>query len=93
LKTPDRVQRWILLLEEYRDTFEYLAGNVVAYALSCLETEILKIQNLEVLLILSESKHQIINIIQFTNPTHTVLIFKEQAKVKGLRVKWLDQPH
>jgi hypothetical protein len=49
---------WILLLEEYRVTFENLPGkkNVVADALSRLEIESLKIQEKEVLTLLSESE-------------------------------------
>jgi hypothetical protein len=39
LKGPDCVLLWLMLLEEYRVTFEYLPGkkNVVADALSCLD--------------------------------------------------------
>jgi hypothetical protein len=43
----------------------------------------------EVLTLLSGSENNNINIIQYTIPMHTALIFKEQAKVKepGLREK------
>jgi hypothetical protein len=50
LKASDRVLRtcWLLLLEEYGVTFEYLLGNkyknVVADALSCFDIDSLKIQ-------------------------------------------------
>jgi hypothetical protein len=43
--------RWLLLLEEYGVTFEYLPGkkqkNVVTDALSCLDIDSLKIQEEE----------------------------------------------
>jgi hypothetical protein len=89
----------LLLLEEYGVTFEYLPGkkwkNVVADALSCLDIDSLKIQEEEVLTLLSGSEDNSISNIKSTIPIHTVLIFKEQAKVKeiGLREKGLAQPH
>jgi hypothetical protein len=93
LKAPDRVLRWLLLLEEYGVTFEYFPGkkNVVADALSRLNIDSLKIQEEEVLPLLSGSENNSISDIKF--PMHTALIFKEQAKVKGLREKVLAQPH
>jgi uncharacterized phosphosugar-binding protein len=68
---------WHLLLEEYGVTFEYLPEkkNVVADALSRLDIDSLKIQEEEVLTLLSGSENSSI-------PMHTALIFKEQAKVK-----------
>jgi hypothetical protein len=54
LKASDRVLRtsWLLLLEEYGVTFEYLPGEKhvtdVADALSCLDIDSLKIQEEEV---------------------------------------------
>jgi hypothetical protein len=65
---------WLLLLEEFGLTFEYLPGkkNVVADALSRLEIDSLKIQKEEVLTLFSGSEN------------NTASIFKEQAKVKGL---------
>jgi hypothetical protein len=86
---------WLLLLEEYGVTFEYLPGkkNVLADALSRLDIDSLEIQEEteEVLTLLSGSENNSISNIEF--PMHTALIFKEQAKVKGLREKGLAQPH
>jgi hypothetical protein len=90
---------WLLLLEEYGVTFEYLPGKkqkndaVVADALYHLDIDSLKIQEEEVLTLLSGSENSSISNIKF--PMRTALIFKEQAKVKetGLRKKGLAQPH
>jgi hypothetical protein len=75
---------WILLLEEYGVTFEYLLGkkqkNVVADALSCLDIDSLKIQEEEVLIILTGSENNGISNIKLTISMHTALIFKEQEK-------------
>jgi hypothetical protein len=90
---------WLLLLEEYGVTFEYLPGkiqkNVVADALSRLEIDSLNIQEEEVLTLLSGSENNSISNIKLRIPMHTALIFKEQAKVKEprLREKGLAQPH
>jgi hypothetical protein len=79
---------WLLLLEEYGDTFEYLPGkkHVVADALTRLDIDSLKIQGgtEEVLTLLSGSENNSISNIKFTFPMHTALIFKEQVKVKEL---------
>jgi hypothetical protein len=65
----------------------------VADALSRLDIDSLKIQEEEVLTLLSGSENNNISNIEF--PMHTALIFKEQAKVNeiGLREKGLAQPH
>jgi hypothetical protein len=89
---------WLLLLEEYGVTFEYLPGKknvaIVADALSCLDIDSLKIQEEEVLTLLSGSENNSISNIKSTIQIHTALIFKEQAKVKEprLREKGLVQP-
>jgi hypothetical protein len=79
LKASDRVlcTCWLLLLEEYGVTFEYLPGkkNVVADFLSRLDIDSLKIQEEEVLTLLSGSENSSISYIEF--PMHTALIFKE----------------
>jgi hypothetical protein len=99
LKASDRVLRWLLLLGEYGVTFEYLLGKkqkkFVADALSRLDIDSLKIQEEELLTLLSGSENNSISNIKSTIPMHTALIFKEQAKVKelGLREKSLAQPH
>jgi hypothetical protein len=88
---------WLLLLEEYGVTFEYLPGKkklaVIADALSRLDIDRLNIQEEEALTLLSGSENNSISNIKF--PMHTALIFKKQAKVKeqGLREKGLDRPH
>jgi hypothetical protein len=97
LKASDRVLRtcWLLLLEEYGVTFQYLPGkkNVVADALSRLDIDFLKIQEEEVLTLLSGSENNSISNIKVTFPMHNALIFKEQTKVKELREKGLAQLH
>jgi hypothetical protein len=92
---------WILLLEEFGVTFEYLPGkknvSTVADALSCLDIDSLKIQEEEVLTLLhlSGSENNSISNIKLRITMHTALIFKEQVKVKepGLREKGLAQHH
>jgi hypothetical protein len=88
---------WLLLLEEYGVTFEYLlvkkTVTVIAEVLSCLDIDSLNIQEKEVLTLLSWSENSSINNIKFQ--MHTTLIFKEQAKVKepGLSKMGLAQSH
>jgi hypothetical protein len=95
--TSDRLLHtcWLLLLEEYIVTFEYLPGkrNVVADDLSRIDIDSLKSQEEEVLTLLSGSENNSISNIKCIIPMHTAMIFKEQAKVKGLREKGLAQPH
>jgi hypothetical protein len=75
---------WLLLLEEYGVTFEYLLGkknvSAVADSLSRLDIDSLEIQEKEVLTLLSGSENNSISTIKF--PIHTALIFKEEIKVK-----------
>jgi hypothetical protein len=87
---------WILLLEEYGVIFEYLPGKknvcTVVDVLSRLDIDSLKIQEEEVLTLLSGSENNIISNINLIIPIHTALIFKEQTKVKepGLREKNIE---
>jgi hypothetical protein len=91
LKASDRVLRRLLLLEEYGVSFEYIPGKAkknvdnIADSLSRLDIDSLKIQEEEVLKLLSGSENNSISNIKLRIATHTALIFKEQAKVKGLR--------
>jgi hypothetical protein len=87
---------WLLLLEEYGVTFEYLPGkkqkNVadVADTLFRLDIDSLKIQEEEeeeMLTLLSGSENNSISNITLTIPMHIALIFKKQAKVKEPRLK------
>jgi hypothetical protein len=78
---------WLLPLEEYGVTFEYLPGKKNVGTVASL-----KIQEVEeVLTLLSGSENNSISNIKSTIPMHTALILKEQAKVKkpGLREKGL----
>jgi hypothetical protein len=70
-------------------------SQILADALSRLDIDSLKIQEEEVLTLLSGSENNSISNIKLTIPIHNALIFKEQAKVKepGLIVKALAQPH
>jgi hypothetical protein len=93
--------RWLLLFEEYGVKFEYLPGNKwknvasVVDSLSRLDIDSLKIQEEEVLTLLSKSENNSISNIKTIIPMHTALIVKEQAKVKdiGFRGKGLTQHH
>jgi hypothetical protein len=86
LKASDRVLPWVLLLEEYGVTFDYLPRKknvaLIADALSCLEIDSLKIQEEEVSTLLSGSESNSIINVKLTFSLHTYLIFKEQVKVK-----------
>jgi hypothetical protein len=59
--------------------------NVVADALSYLAIDSLKIQEEEVLTLLSGSENNSISYIKFT--MHTALIFKEHEKIQGNRIE------
>jgi hypothetical protein len=67
----------------------------VADSLSYLDIDSLKIQEEEVLTLLSGSENNSISTIKLTITINTALIFKEQAKVKEPRLteKGLAQPH
>jgi hypothetical protein len=67
----------------------------VADDLSRIDIHSLKIQEEELLTLLSGSENNSISNIKLTIPMQTALIFKEQAKLKGsgLREKGLAQPH
>jgi hypothetical protein len=92
---------WLLILEEYGVTFEYLPGNkkvdLVADALPRLDIDSLKIQEetQEVLTLISGSENNWIINVKYTMPIYSTIIIKQQAKVKevGLREKGLTQPH
>jgi hypothetical protein len=78
---------WLLPLEEYEVSFEYLPGqkqknlSTVADDLFCLDIDSLKIQEEEeVLTLLSGSENNSISNIKLIVSMHTVLIFKEQEK-------------
>jgi predicted transcriptional regulator len=59
-----------------------------------LDIDSLKIQEVEVLTLLSGSENNSISNIKSTIPMHTALIFKEeQSNVKGLREKGLAKSH
>jgi hypothetical protein len=88
---------WLVLLEEYGVTFEYLPGNKqknvisIADALSRLDIDSLKIQEYkeEVLTLLSGSENNSIRNIKLTIIMNTALNFKEQTKdiTQGTRIK------
>jgi hypothetical protein len=67
----------------------------VADALSRLDIDSLKIQEEELLTLLSGSENSSTSNIKLTIPMHTALIFKEQGTLKepGLRDKDSVQPH
>jgi hypothetical protein len=64
--------------------------NVVEDSLSRLDIDKLKIQEEEALTLLSGSENSSISNIKLTIPMYTALNFKEQAKVKRLRKKWVS---
>jgi hypothetical protein len=88
LNASDRVMRWILPLEEYEVTFEWLPGkmnkNVLTFlhVSSRLDTDRLKIQNIkeEALLLFSCLENSKISTIKLTFSNNTDLNFKEQEK-------------
>jgi hypothetical protein len=80
---------WLLPLEEYGETFEYLPGKkqknvgIVADTLYRLDIDSLKIQEEEVLTLLSGSENNSISNIKYTIPMHTALIFREKQKSRN----------
>jgi hypothetical protein len=74
--------RWLVLLEGYGVSFEYLPGKklknveIVADALSRLDIDSLKIQEEELLTLLSGSEINSISNIKWTIPMHNALIFR-----------------
>jgi hypothetical protein len=85
--------RWILLLEEYGVTFEYIPvkKNVPASTdtLSRLDINSLKIQEEEeeVLPLLSGSENNSTSNIKLMIPMHTALICKEQTNRNSQKIK------
>jgi hypothetical protein len=84
---------WLSLLEEFGVTFEYLPGKkkkkkkVVADALSRLDIDSLKIQEEEVLTLLSGSENNSISKIKLTISVHTSLNFMFPRRSKKQRKK------
>jgi hypothetical protein len=66
---------------------------IIADDLFRLDIDSLKIEEEEVLTLFSGSENNSISNIKLIILMHTTLIFKEQAKVKGLREKGLAQHH
>jgi Integrase zinc binding domain len=91
LNASDCVLRWLLLLEEYGASIEYLPGkkNVVADALSRLDIDDLKIQQEEALTLLSESEHSHIEF-----PMHCLDIQRaDKSQLTQKNRKGFSQPH
>jgi hypothetical protein len=83
--------RWLLLLEEYGVTFEYIPGkkqkNVVADALSRLDIDSLKIQEEEVLTLLSGSENSSPpHLYQIPNPNTYCLDLQRTSKSQGFAI-------
>jgi hypothetical protein len=95
LKASDCVLSWLLLIEEYGVTFEYLPGKKIVVTivddLSRHEIDSLKIQEEEVeeLTLFSGSENIRTSNIKTTTPIYTVLIFKEQTRNKS-QVKYRE---
>jgi ABC-type iron transport system FetAB ATPase subunit len=87
--------RWLLLIEEFGVTCEYLPGEknvtAVADALSCLHIDSLKIHEEaeEALTLLSGSGKNSISNIKLTIPIHAALLFKGQ-KINNQGIKRKD---
>jgi RNase H-like domain found in reverse transcriptase len=73
LKASDRVLHWLLLLKEYGVSFEYLPGKKNVVALSKLNIDDLRIQEEDVLALLSESEFSNIKF-----PMHTAFILRNR---------------
>jgi hypothetical protein len=85
--------RWLLLLEEYGVTFEYISGKkqknmgTVADALSRLDIDSLKIQEEEILTLLSGSEN---NSISTINTNAYCLDLQRASKSQGIKRKGLS---
>jgi hypothetical protein len=82
-------------MEYYLNISQEINVTTIADALSHHDIDSLKIQEEEVLTLLSGSENNSISNIKLSIPMHNALIFKEQAKIKEQELieKGLAQPH